>query len=232
MTFFKPKQKILQRKQLSSNAQQFLSMQCIRVRFLEKLSLSGIYTCVDQAMVVWGVLAAIIFFGGQFLPIDWVTQGIFWSIFTFFGVGIMTYLTYSWTLWEKISPLLHTWIFLMIFGTILTDCSLIYGWGWFIGYLCHFWLLISAIGYFISGWIVRSRAFFLASIIHGLAIICLPLVMGWQFAFTGLIMMGNLFIFSEGQWDMLLPRELKEYSTVKVDQNVKSMKNYSIVMNR
>lgn len=48
-------------------------------------------------------------------------------------------------------------------------------------------------------------------------VLVLPLFAGWQFATTGLVMMSNLFLFSEGQWDMLLPRELKEYSVEEVN---------------
>lgn len=212
MPFFKLTQPILQRKKLSSDSQQLLSMKCLRIKFAEKLWLSGIYTCIDQAMLLWGVVAAIIFFGAQFLPISWVDQAFFWSIITLIAVVVMTVLTYSWTLWEKVSGLLYSWILLMIFGVILTDVAIALSWVRVLTHLCELWLGLSAIGYFLSGWIMRSRAFFLATLIHGAMIFLLPLFSGWQFAATGFVMMSNLLLFSEAQWDMLLPRELKEYS--------------------
>lgn len=217
MTFFKPRQPILQRKQSSSDTQQFLSMKCLRIKSAEKFFLSGIYTCVDQAMLVWGVVAAIIFFSAQFLSVSWVDQAFFWSVFTIFAIIVMTSLTYSWAVWEKVSGLLYGWIFLMIFGLIITDSAIAFSWGYILGHLCELWLILSALGYFLTGWMMRSRAFFLAGIIHGSMVLVLPLFAGWQFATTGLVMMSNLFLFSEGQWDMLLPRELKEYSVEEVN---------------
>ena len=212
MPFFKSTQPVLQRKQLSSDTQQLLSMKCLRIKSAETFFLSGIYTCIDQAMLVWGVVAAIIFFGAQFLPISWVDQAFFWSIMTIIAIVVMTVLTYSWAVWEKVSGLLYSWIFLMILGVILTDGAIAFSWVNILTHLCELWLGLSAIGYLLSGLMVRSRAFFLATIIHGGMIFLLPLFSGWQFAVTGLVMMSNLLLFSEVQWDMLLPREIKEYS--------------------
>lgn len=212
MPFFKPTQPILQRKQLSSDTQQLLSMKCLRVKSAEKFFLSGIYTCIDQAMLVWGVVAAIIFFGAQFLPINWVDQAFFWSILTIIAIVAMTVLTYSWAVWERVSGLLYSWIFLMILGVVVTDTAIAFSWVQILTHLCELWLGLSAIGYLITGWMMRSRAFFVAMIIHGGMIFLLPLFSGWQFAVTGLVMTSNLLLFSEVQWDMLLPRELKDYS--------------------
>lgn len=212
MPFFKSTQPILQRKKLSSDTRQLLSMKCLRIKSAEKFWLSGIYTCIDQAMLVWGVVAAIIFFSAQFLPISWVDQAFFWSIVTIIAIVVMTVLTYSWTVWEKVSGLLYCWIFLMILGIVVTDGAIALSWGSILSHLCELWLGLSAIGYLVTGWMMRSRAFFLATIIHGGMIFLIPLFSGWQFAVTGLVMMSNLLLFSEVQWDMLLPRELKEYS--------------------
>ncbi len=212
MHFFKPGQPILQKKQYSTNPQQLTLMKCLIIKPLEIINLSGIYTCIDQAMTVWGFIAAIIFMTAQFSPVSWTTQALFWSIITLVGVIAMTTLTHPWTVLEKISWLLYTWVFLMLVGILITDYAVVYHCGFMLSHLCALWLILSSIGYLFTGWGMRSRAFFVAAIIHGLTILILPSVSGWQFGVTGLVMMSNLWIFSEVQWDMLLPRELRGYS--------------------
>jgi hypothetical protein len=212
MHFFKPQQPILQKKQLSSNPQQLTLMKCLIIKPLEIINLSGIYTCIDQAMAIWGIFAAIIFMTAQFSPISWTNQAIFWSIITLIGIVTMIILTYSWTVVEKLSWLLYTWVALMVIGIVVTDITTAYHWGFMLSHLCELWLILSIIGYLLTGWGMRSRAFFIATIIHCITIFILPYVNGWQFGVTGLVMMSNLLIFSETQWDMLLPRELREYS--------------------
>lgn len=212
MSFFKPQQPILQKKQLSSNPQQLVLMKCLIIKPLEIINLSGIYTCIDQAMAIWGILAAIIFTTAQFSNLSWTNQGIFWSIITFIGIITMVTLTYRWTVLEKLSWLLYSWVILMTVGVIITDIAIAYHWGFMLSHLCELWLILSIIGYLLTGWGMRSRAFFIATIIHAITIFILPYVNGWQFGVTALVMMSNLLIFSEAQWDMLLPRELREYS--------------------
>ncbi|HIK36839.1 MAG: hypothetical protein NZ901_07665 [Geminocystis sp.] len=210
MSFFKPQQPILQKKQLYCNLETYRQMRCVRVEVVEKLYLSGIYTCVDQAMLVWGLVTGIIFMGGQFLTISWQIQAIFWSILTLVGIIAMITLTHSWTVWEKITELLYAWVILMLLGMALTDSAIFLGWGYILSHLCHLWLILSAIGYGITGWMLHSRAFFLSALIHAIMVFLLPLFGGWQFAATGFAMTSNLWLFSEAQWDMLLPRELKQ----------------------
>lgn len=210
MSFFKQQQPILQKKQLDCNEETYKHMRCVRVGVAEKLHLSGIYTCVDQAMLVWGLITGIVFLGGQFLTISWQIQAVFWSIFTLIGIILMIILTYSWTVWERITGLLYAWAILMLLGMALTDSAIFLGWGYILSHLCHLWLILSAIGYSITGWMIHSRAFFLSALIHAMMVLLLPLFGGWQFAATGIVMTGNLWLFSEAQWDMLLPRELKQ----------------------
>ncbi|BAQ66391.1 hypothetical protein [Geminocystis sp. NIES-3709] len=228
MSFFKPQQPILQKKQLSFNSQQLISLRCLRVKFLEFIHLSGIYTCIDQAMMIWGVVAGIIFMGAQFLSINWTDQAIFWSIITLIAIIIMINLTHSWTMVEKIAWLLYGWVALMVIGIIITDCSIVYHWGIILSHLCHLWLILSTIGYGLTAWGMRSRAFVIATIVHGISIGFLPWFSSYQFAITGLIMMSNLLIFAEGQWDMLLPRELREYlpQTINNTSHITGVRNH------
>ena len=216
MPFFKPKQPILQNKEISLkalNTSDLLIMKCLRLGFLEKINLCGIYTCIDQAMIIWGVMSGIIFLTAQFLPVSWLTQAIFWSIITVIGVILMTVLTRHWTEEQNISQLLYIWGILMIVGVVITDLAIVDGWGFVLMHLCDFWLIISAIGYIMTGWIVHSRAFFISAIVHLLTVFALPYFMGWQFAVTGMVMMSNLLIFAEKQWDMLLSQDFVKYSS-------------------
>lgn len=207
MSFFKPQQPILQRKPLSREDDDFNAMRPWRFDPYPWLPLCGVYTCIDQSMVLWGLISGLIFLVAQFCPFSWVDQAIAWSILTVMGSAIMIVLTHGWTIIERLSWLLYTWVGLMIFGVAMTDMAIAFSWGWLLGHLCSFWLLISAVGYGITGFAMRSRAFFLAMAIHGGAVLLLPYFLGWQFLFTGLVMMSNLLIFAEGHWDMILPKE-------------------------
>ena len=215
MHFFKPKQPILQRKKLLLSSEELSLVRCWRIKTLEKFNLCGVYTCVDQAMLIWGVVSGIIFISAQFLPLSWIDQAVFWSIITFIGVMLMNLLTYSWTVSERISWLLYSWNLLMVLGIVITDYAIASNWGFMLAHLCDLWLIVSAIGYGLTGWMIRSKAFFLGAIIHTGTAFILPWFSGWQFAITGLVMMSNLLIFSEGQWDRLLPREVEQYLSFK-----------------
>ena len=212
MYFFKPQQPILQKKKLSLESNDLALMNPLTVKFVEKLNLCGLYTCIDQAMLIWGLLSGVIFISAQFLPISWMDQAIFWSIMTLAAVISMLLLTYSWTIVEQVTQVVFLWAWLMILGVIITDYAIVTSWGFVLLHLCDLWLMLSGIGYAITGWILHSRAFLLAAIVHSGTTLILPWLSSWQFLVTGLVMMSNLLIFSERQWDMLLPREWKNYS--------------------
>jgi hypothetical protein len=228
MPFFKPKQPILQKKQLSLDTFQFNSLKCFEFSPPVYFPVCGIYTCIDQSMVLWGLISALIFMVAQFSSFSWIDQAIAWSIITLVGSGIMITLTYSWTVLERLSWLLFSWVGLMLLGIILTDMAIALSWGWLLGHLCSFWLFLSSIGYLLTGFGMRSRAFFLATAIHLSAIFLLPYCIGWQFLATGLVMMSNLLIFAEGQWDMILPSESYQYSLI-IAEKIVTPKNYQII---
>ncbi len=217
MTFFNPTQPILCEKNLDFNTTDLQKMKCIKVKFLEKTPFSSIYTCIDQSFIAWGFIAGFIFISAQFLAVSWLTQAIFWSILTIIGIIAMIILTHAWVKQEKLQWLLYLWSFLMLFGLLITDLGVVFGWAFVLINLCHIWLILSAIGYFLTGLGMHSRALFIAAIIHFMPIFCLPFFTGWQFLITGLIMMSNLLIFSDKQWDRVLPRDIN-YSK-KYDSN-------------
>jgi hypothetical protein len=165
--------------------------------------------------VIWGVIAAAIFTTAQFLPMSWLNQAIIWTIITGLGTGAMVILTYSWVKLERLAWLLYLWVGLMLTGVVVTDLAIFCGWGMILMNLCNLWLILSALGYLGTGLGMRSRAFLVAATIHGLATFILPMVGGWQFLVTGLVMMSNLLLFAEVRWDRLLPREIEAMARVK-----------------
>lgn len=209
--FCQPPQPILKKKQLSLNESQLNSLKCIEfdVQLHLNIPLCGIYTCIDQAMAIWGIISAIIFTTAQFTAISWTDQAIIWSIVTLIGIWIMVVLNYSWTFREGISWLLYLWAGLMLVGIIITDLVIAYSWGVMLENLCDLWLILNVIGYGLTGLGMRSRAFLLSAIVHGLTIVILPLFIEWQFLVTGIVMASNLLIFAERQWDMLPPSKLR-----------------------
>jgi hypothetical protein len=207
MSFFNPNQPILRRKQVSSDPQAWEDMRCINLKFADQTPLSGIYTCLDQTFIIWSLIEGIIFISAQFLPLNWLDQAILWSILSLIGTVAMIILTYAWVKLEGLRWLLLSWSSLMLIGILVTDLGIFYGWGLVLINLCNLWLLLSALGYLLTGWGMRSRAFFIAAIIHIAAIFCLPMVGSWQFLVTGLVMMSNLLLFAEHQWDMTLPKK-------------------------
>lgn len=173
----------------------------LQVKIQDKVLFANIYTCLDQVFVLWGLISAAIFFTGQFAPIGWREQAIAWSILTLIGTAVMCAMTYTWVKRERLRWLLYLWVFLMLLGVGITDAGVFLLWPGVLMYLCHLWLGLSALGYFLSAWGMRSRAFIIAGGLHLLGIFILPWVSGWQFLTTGLIMVANLFIFAETQWD-------------------------------
>ncbi|MDJ0570765.1 MAG: hypothetical protein QNJ53_17205 [Pleurocapsa sp. MO_192.B19] len=220
MISFNSAEPIIRRKQKALDFQDRQGLLQLKLQISSKTLFNSIYTRIDQVFVVWGLVTAIIFFTAQFAPIDWITQATFWSVLTGIGTVGMTVLTHFWVKVERLRWVLYTWIVLMLGGVIVTDLSILLGWGSVLMHLCHLWLGLSAVGYICTGLGLRSRAFIMAGLFHVLGILALPLCIGWQFLATGLVMTANLLMFAETQWDMrppinnygLLTQEQKEFN--------------------
>ncbi len=91
----------------------------------------------------------------------------------------------------------------MLAGLILTDLGIFLAWSWVLVNLCSLWLGLVALGYLCAGLAVRSRAILATGFAHLLAILVLPCVAGWQFLFTGTVMVLFLLLLAEFRWDML-----------------------------
>ncbi|MEM8778762.1 MAG: hypothetical protein AAGF26_07810 [Cyanobacteria bacterium P01_G01_bin.49] len=209
-------QPIFRRKQKTLDYQDLQGLLHLYLKIAGKTFYTGIYTRIDQVCVIWGLISASIFITAQFSPISWINQAIFWSVLTVIGSIAMIALTYFWVKVERVQWVLYTWVSLMVGGVILTDCSIFLGWGQVLMHLSHIWLGLCAIGYLATGWGLSSRALFLAGLFHLLGIGILPYVVGWQFLTTGLIMVANLFILAETQWDMRPP--IRNYHLLTEEQ--------------
>ena len=220
MISFNSAEPIIRRKQKALDFQDRQGLLQLKLQISSKTLFNSIYTRIDQVFVVWGLVTAIIFFTAQFAPIDWITQATFWSVLTGIGTVGMTVLTHFWVKVERLRWVLYTWIVLMLGGVIVTDLSILLGWGSVLMHLCHLWLGLSVVGYICTGLGLRSRAFIMAGLFHVLGILALPFCIGWQFLATGLVMTANLLMFAETQWDMrppinnygLLTQEQKEFN--------------------
>ena len=162
----------------------------------------------------------------QFAPIDWITQAAFWSVLTVVGTVGMTVLTNFWVKVERLRWVLHSWIVLMLAGMAITNLGIYYGSGIISMHLCHLWLGLSTIGYFCTGFGLRSRAFIISGLFHIIGISILPFCIGWQFMATGLVMTANLLMFAETQWDMRLP--IGNYGVLTEEQKEFNRQQYLI----
>lgn len=192
---------ILQRKRSAFAIEDAPGLWRVHWQIKDLILLSTFYTRHDQACLLWGLISVLIFATIQFLPIDWQTQCMSWSVLTLLGTIGMVVLTHHWVKVEQLKWLLYTWAGLMLLGMVITDLSLLLQWADVLLNLCAIWLGLTAIGYGFTAWGMRSRAFSLVAILHGLGILLLPYVGSWKFLTTGLIIGGSVSLLAELQWD-------------------------------
>jgi multidrug transporter EmrE-like cation transporter len=201
MTAFSP-EPILRRKQHALDVQDLEGLLHLRIQFRDFKLFSGFYTRIDQVFILWGMITAIVFFTAQFVSINWTQQAVAWSILTAIGAWGTCHLAWYWVSVERLRWVVYTWVALMLGGLLLTNWG-IFGGGWvLLPHLCRLWLGLSAIGYGITAWGLRSRALLASGLLHLGAIALLAYFPTWQFLFTGVITAGSLFLLAEVQWDM------------------------------
>ncbi|WP_242058540.1 hypothetical protein [Microcoleus sp. FACHB-SPT15] len=201
MTFFNPNTPLLCRKESAFALPDVPGVWRFHLQIGNTTLLSTFYTRLDQACIVWGVISAIIFIAAQFLPISWTTQAIWWSSLSLIGTVGMVVLTPSWIREEGLGWILDSWIFLMLFGLVITDLGIFLGWPEVLMNLCPLWLGLIALGYFCTGVGMRSRTLTLTGLVHLLSIWILPYCGAWQFLATGIITGGSVLLLAEFQWD-------------------------------
>ncbi|MGC9505359.1 hypothetical protein [Baaleninema sp.] len=225
MTLFSSQEPLLREKQDALDIQDLCGLLRIQWKLGKFTVFSAFYTRIDQALWLWGSIALIIFATAQFFPISWTIQAYIWSILTALGTVAMAILTRFWVRVEQLSWIVYVWAILMGFGLLITDLGIFLGIGRILLNLCPLWLGISALGYFATGWGMRSQTFIAIGMVHLLGIALLPNFMAWQFLFTGLLIGGSLFLLSELQWDMRPPIESPVLSDYELEFNRKQHQN-------
>lgn len=167
----------------------------------EKTLLSTFYTRIDQACLLWGLISTFIFSIAQFCILDWQIQAVLWTGLTLFGTIAMIQLSHHWRTIKPLSDVIDAWVFLMLFGVVLTDLSIFLGWGRILLYLCPLWLVLDGIGYLYTGVKMRSRAFAFIGLLNFAGIAILPWFDAWQFLTTGLLTGISTLLMAELQWD-------------------------------
>ncbi len=213
MALFTASEPLFRAKQTELDVQDLEGLLRLRWKIGNLALLDTHYTRVDQACMLWGLVAAIMFVTAQFFSIPWTTQALLWSALTLFVTTVMVSLTWFWATVEKLRWLILTWVSLIALGLAVTDYSIFTHWGWMMGHLCTLWLGISAMGYLVSGLGLQSRSLLLIGIIHILSCYGLNYVSGWQFLVTGLVMAISLTLLGEYQWDMRLTLEFEALTT-------------------
>jgi hypothetical protein len=205
MTFFNYSVPPLRRKQLNLEFQDLEGVWQVQFPLGKNRFYSTFYTRLDQACLLWGLLLIPMFGTAQFFSVSWMLQAGLWSVLSILGTAAMVSKTYYWVKIERVTWVLYGWVILMLLGLLLTDFGIFLGWGKVLANLCPLWLGMSGIGYFLTGFAVRSRALLTASFFHLLGILILPCTSGWSFLFTGGVMVFSLIVLAEWQWDMQHP---------------------------
>lgn len=209
MSFFHPTEPILRIKQQDLDVQDLKGLLKIQLKIGDLTLFSGLYTRIDQVFWLWAISTLIIFTIAQFFPISWISQAYWWSVLTVVATLAMGGLAYCWVRVEQVTWIIYWWAMLMLGGLGLTNFAILGGGVSLLPHLCPLWLMLCALGYFGTGWGLRSRAFVLAGLFHLLGIVIMPYLLGWQFFATGVIMSGTLLLLAEVQWDMDTPIESK-----------------------
>ncbi len=201
MSFFNPDAPLLCRKKGVSDLPEVPGLWRLHLQIGNTTVFSSFYTRLDQACIVWGLISIVIFATAQFMPVDWITQAIWWSALTVIGTVGMVALTPSWLRTEGLGWVLDSWIFLMLLGLVITDLGIFWGWGQVLMNLCPLWLGLVGLGYLCTGVGMRSRSIILTGLLHLASIGILPYVGAMQFLATGIIMGGSVLLLAEFQWD-------------------------------
>jgi len=205
MSFFNYSVPPLRRKQLNLDIQDLEGLWQVQFPLGKNRFYSTFYTRLDQACLLWSLLLIPMFGTAQFFSVSWMLQAGLWSVLSLVGTATMVSRTYYWVKIERVTWVLYGWVILMLLGLLLTDLGIFLGWGKVLANLCPLWLGMSGVGYFLTGWAVRSRALLTASLFHLLGILILPYTSGWSFLFTGAVMVFSLLVLAELQWDMRHP---------------------------
>jgi hypothetical protein len=223
MSFFNFSEPLLRNKQQALDYQDLQGLWHFQCQIGNRKLFSVFYTRIDQVFILWGLTSAGIFTTAQFLPIDWYSQAVLWSVLTLAATSCMVALTWFWVSVERLRWVIYCWVVLMLAGLVLTDLGIFLGWAEVLMRLCPLWLGLSAIGYLCTGWGLRSRTFLFTSSVHLLGILLLDYCGTWQFLATGIVTTVSLLLLAEFQWDMRNPIE---YDRLTLEQKQFNREQY------
>ncbi|NJN85804.1 MAG: hypothetical protein HC881_05185 [Leptolyngbyaceae cyanobacterium SL_7_1] len=215
MTSFSCAEPIFRRKQAALDVQDLQGLLRIQIQVSDRPLFSRFYTRIDQVFLLWGTIVSFMFLTAQFTTLSWTIQAVIWSLLTLVGSWATIHLTWYWVTVEQLRWVVYGWIGLMGVGVALTNWGVLFG-GWgLLPYLCPLWLGLNAAGYLGTAWGLRSRAFLLSALLHGLAAVAVPHMVGWQYLATGIVLASPLFVLAEAQWDM---RSTSNFSNLTTEQ--------------
>lgn len=159
------------------------------------------YTRLDQALLLWAIAVAIIFFTAQFHAFDWHQQAKLWSCLSLVTLVLSSLRAWPWAAAKNLRWLLYGWAGMMLLGLGLTDYGIYGSVSWVLLNLCPIWLGLCGLAYGITALAMGSRALLGIAGVHGMALGCLSLWPAWLFGITGGAIAGCLLLLAQLQWD-------------------------------
>lgn len=172
----------------------------LRIGLPNHRGISTYLTRLDQALIIWGIVTAVISGVAQVYPLAWTIQAVLWSVLSCAAILITSSLTWFWVNTRQQRWILYIWSLLILIGLALTDYGIFFGWGLVLVNLCSLWLGLSALGYFATGMRMRAPALIVIAIVHIGAIPLLTVLPTWQFLLTGGVISCSLFCLAAFQW--------------------------------
>jgi hypothetical protein len=195
------KKPIFRVKQPIPNPEELLGILRLRYATGGQVWLDTYYTRLDQALVVWGGVTAVIFLTAQFGHLTWTMQALVWSILSLSAITTTSRLAWHWASVKQVRWVVIFWALLILGGICLTDYGVFLARGSILINLCPIWLGLCVLGYGITSVGMRSLALTFISLIHLCAITLLRLVPEWQFLLTGTVIAGSLLVLAVWQWE-------------------------------
>ena len=159
------------------------------------------YTLLDQALMLWAIATAIIFFTAQFHAFDWHHQARVWSAISLITLTATSIRAWPWAVALNLRWVVYLWGGITLFGLGLTDYGVYLSVGPILLSLCPLWLGLCALGYGITAIGMGSRALIAVVLVHLLAMGLLWLLPGWLFGITGGAIAGCLLVLAQLEWD-------------------------------
>lgn len=159
------------------------------------------YTLLDQALMLWAIATAIIFFTAQFHAFDWHQQARVWSALSLATLAATSIRAWPWAVALQLRWVVYLWAIITLLGLGLTDYGVYLSVGPILLNLCPLWLGLCALGYGITAIGMGSRALFGVVLVHLLAMGLIGLLPGWLFGITGGAIAGCLLVLAQLEWD-------------------------------